>query len=55
MIPTYNEGKNIHNIVRVLSDLLDAAMPGNYELIVVDDNSPDRTWELATALIPEYP
>jgi dolichol-phosphate mannosyltransferase len=55
VIPTYNEGKNIHNIVRVLSDLLDAAMPGNYELIVVDDNSPDRTWELATALIPDYP
>ena len=55
VIPTYNEGKNIHNIVRILSGLLDADMTGNYELIVVDDNSPDRTWELATALIPEYP
>jgi len=22
---------------------------------VVDDNSPDRTWELAIAPIPEYP
>jgi dolichol-phosphate mannosyltransferase len=55
VIPTYNEGKNIHNIVRILSGLLDADMTGNYELIVVDDNSPDRTWELAIALIPEYP
>lgn len=55
VIPTYNEGKNIHNIVRILSDLLDGAMPGNYELIVVDDNSPDHTWELAQSLMPEYP
>lgn len=55
VIPTYNEGKNIHNVVRILSGLLDADIPGEYELIVVDDNSPDRTWELAIALIPEYP
>jgi dolichol-phosphate mannosyltransferase len=55
VIPTYNEGENIHNIIRILSGLLDAAIPENYELIVVDDNSPDRTWELATALISEYP
>ena len=55
VIPTYNEGKNIHNVVRILSGLLDADIPGEYELIVVDDNSPDRTWELALALIPEYP
>jgi dolichol-phosphate mannosyltransferase len=55
VIPTYNEGQNIHNIVKILSGLLDADIGGNYELIVVDDNSPDRTWELAIALIPEYP
>ena len=55
VIPTYNEAKNIHNVIRILSGLLDAAIPGNYELIVVDDNSPDRTWELAQALILEYP
>ena len=55
VIPTYNEAKNIHNVIRILSGLLDATIPGNYELIVVDDNSPDRTWELAQALILEYP
>jgi len=32
VIPTYNEGKNIHNLVRILSGRLDAAdMTGNYE------------------------
>ena len=55
VIPTYNEGQNILDIVGLLSDLLDEAIPDDYELIVVDDNSPDRTWELAQALKPDYP
>lgn len=55
VIPTYNESNNIKNIVRILSELLDRAIPGEYELIVVDDDSPDRTWEIAQSLMPEYP
>ncbi|MTJ07504.1 glycosyltransferase [Anabaena sp. UHCC 0204] len=55
VIPTYKERDNIENVVNILSGLLDAAIPGNYELIVVDDDSPDRTWEVAQSLIPDYP
>ena len=55
VIPTYNEGKNVQKIVKLLSQQLDAAIPEAYELIVVDDNSPDRTWEIAQEIIPEYP
>ncbi len=55
VIPTYNESKNIQKIIRLLSQLLDEVIPGAYELIVVDDNSPDRTWEIAGELIPENP
>ncbi|MBD1843603.1 glycosyltransferase [Cyanobacteria bacterium FACHB-63] len=55
IVPTYNESGNIHRIIRILCDLLDQALPDDYELIVVDDNSPDRTWELAQALMPDYP
>ncbi|MBW4657999.1 MAG: glycosyltransferase [Drouetiella hepatica Uher 2000/2452] len=55
IIPTYNEGKNIGAIAAKLSNLLDAALPNAYELIVVDDDSPDRTWELAQNLMTDYP
>lgn len=55
VIPTYNEGKNVQKIVKLLSQQLDAALPEAYELIVVDDNSPDRTWEIAQEIIPDYP
>ncbi|MFM5892438.1 MAG: glycosyltransferase [Dolichospermum sp.] len=55
VIPTYKERDNIENVVNILSGLLDQTIPSNYELIVVDDDSPDRTWEVASNLISDYP
>src|SRR5262245_26295775 len=55
IIPTYNEGKNIRELVRCLTELLDGPLGGAYELIVVDDDSPDRTWEIAAGLTAEVP
>ncbi|AVH71406.1 glycosyltransferase [Nostoc sp. 'Lobaria pulmonaria (5183) cyanobiont'] len=55
VIPTYKERENIKNVVNVLSQLLDESIAGKYELIVVDDDSPDRTWEIAQSLTTEYP
>lgn len=55
VVPTYNEGHNIAKIVDQLTQLLDVALPHDYELIIVDDDSPDRTWERALALMPQYP
>jgi dolichol-phosphate mannosyltransferase len=55
IIPTFNESQNIEEIVSILSKILDRTIPQEYELIVVDDDSPDRTWELASELIPQYP
>ncbi len=55
VIPTYNESKNISKLIAILDNLLSSIFEQNYELIVVDDDSPDRTWEVAQSLIPKYP
>ena len=55
VVPTFNEAPNIATLVRRLARLLDDAFGKHYEIIVVDDNSPDRTWELALALAVEFP
>lgn len=55
IVPTYNEARNIGELVRRLSELLDRIPGSDYEIIVVDDDSPDRTWELAQDLSLQYP
>ncbi|MGZ3438777.1 MAG: glycosyltransferase [Polyangia bacterium] len=55
IIPTYNESKNIGELVQTLTGLLDKPLDGKYELIVVDDDSPDKTWEVALGLTERFP
>jgi len=55
VVPTYNERANVAMLVERISDLLDRLLPGSYELILVDDDSPDRTWEYALSLQAKYP
>lgn len=55
VIPTYNESQSIKTLVELLTELLDEVIPNNYELIVVDDDSPDCTWKLAQELTGDYP
>jgi dolichol-phosphate mannosyltransferase len=50
VIPTYNEAKNVVELVRRLSNLLEAELGDAYELILVDDDSPDGTWQVALDL-----
>ena len=54
IIPTYNERQNIERLIEILIGVLDGIIPDGYELIVVDDNSPDRTWKLAIELSYKY-
>jgi dolichol-phosphate mannosyltransferase len=55
VIPTFNESKNIGELVARLTDILEGPLGGAYELIVVDDDSKDRTWEVALELTRRYP
>jgi len=54
VIPTYNEAANVGVLVRRLHQVLAATGVG-FELIVVDDDSPDRTWEVAAGLVQDVP
>jgi dolichol-phosphate mannosyltransferase len=47
VLPTYNEGANITAVLEQVMARLDSIAGLNYEIIVVDDDSPDRTWEIA--------
>jgi len=50
--PTYNEAENVERLVRAV----DAALAGiDYELLIADDDSPDRTWEIAEGLALRNP
>ncbi|MBZ5583939.1 MAG: polyprenol monophosphomannose synthase [Acidobacteriia bacterium] len=55
IVPTLNEAENITAFLGETRSVLDAALPGGYELIVVDDDSPDGTWRAAVALGGEFP
>jgi dolichol-phosphate mannosyltransferase len=54
VIPTYNERENLSELTAKICSVLDTVLPGRYELIVVDDDSPDLTWQLAGELAREY-
>ncbi len=49
VIPTYNEAANIESLCRLLVGVF---LKNNidFEVIIVDDNSPDHTWEIAQAI-----
>jgi dolichol-phosphate mannosyltransferase len=49
IIPTYNEKENIRPLMTRLSRML-RGLDVDSEVIIVDDDSPDRTWEAARML-----
>lgn len=53
VIPTYNEADNVEGIVRAAARELERLVPGGYHILVVDDQSPDGTGEIADRLAGE--
>ncbi len=53
VIPTYNEAANVEAIVRASTAELKRLGVGDHRVLVVDDNSPDGTGEIADKLAQE--
>lgn len=55
VVPTYNESGNIAELLGRLAQQLDPALGDRYEVIIVDDCSPDHTFEEALRLCAAFP
>jgi dolichol-phosphate mannosyltransferase len=50
VIPTYNERENLAKIVDAAGAELERVAPGDFRVLIVDDNSPDGTGAIADGL-----
>lgn len=50
IIPTYNEKENIEKIIRAVFSL-----EKNFDILVIEDNSPDGTAQIVSRLMKEFP
>ncbi|MCX7727953.1 MAG: polyprenol monophosphomannose synthase [Bacteroidia bacterium] len=50
IIPTYNERENVELMIRTVFSL-----PVEFDILIVDDNSPDGTAQIVQSLMPEFP
>jgi dolichol-phosphate mannosyltransferase len=50
IIPTYKEKENIKAIIAAISSL-----PVQFDILIIDDNSPDGTADIVKSLQPSYP
>lgn len=55
VVPTFNEAANIRGFIAAVCAVLDPLPLRGYELIVVDDDSPDHTWRLAAEAAAQHP
>jgi len=52
IVPTYNEAENIKKLIPMIDSVLEDY---DYEIVVVNDNSPDGTAVVARKLAKKYP
>jgi dolichol-phosphate mannosyltransferase len=51
ILPTYNERENIGELIPAILKIMEPPL----EIIVVDDDSPDKTWEVVAELQAQHP
>lgn len=51
IIPTYNEKENIQKLIEEIFSL----EIKNLQILIIDDNSPDKTWNIIEKLKCKYP
>jgi dolichol-phosphate mannosyltransferase len=54
VLPTFNEAENVERMATALVRVLDQASPTGYRVLIVDDDSPDGTGEIADRLAAEH-
>jgi polyisoprenyl-phosphate glycosyltransferase len=54
VIPTFNGASTLHELVSRLNSVMEQT-DGTYEIIFIDDDSPDNSWEILTRLKDNYP
>ncbi len=52
IFPTYNESESLSLLLPKVAEALKGLA---YEVIIVDDDSPDKTWEVAQRMTEQYP
>lgn len=50
VVPTRNESHNLAELITLLKPAIASEVGESYEIIVVDDNSPDGTWQVAAGI-----
>lgn len=50
LIPTYNESENVSALISAVSSL-----PVPFDILIIDDNSPDGTARLVKEMMPSFP
>jgi dolichol-phosphate mannosyltransferase len=55
VLPTFNEAENVERIVAAVVTALERASPSGFRVLIVDDDSPDGTGDLADSLAAAHP
>ena len=55
VVPVHNEERELESHVRRLHSFLARSLPFTFRVTIVDNGSTDRTWEIARALVEEFP